>query len=569
MLLATFLVTNAVLAGPTATVTGRVTDPSGGVITGVKVEATNVETNVTFSGETNMEGLYDIPNLPPGTYRVVVEKFAFRTIVKPDVELHVQDVIALNFSMELGSVAESVTVEAGAPLIQATPARGGDFLSSEVRDLPLVSLNPISLARTLPGTIELAGTQLYGRGPESSFSVNGQRFRANNYLLDSTENNDIAFTGIAQPFNMADAVEEVSVQTGNFGVEFGRAGGGIFNVVTKSGTNGFHGTLLWRYQSQLFNSVSNLDKMNNIPKSVFSHNVYGFTLGGPVRKDKTFFFGAFQEDTLHSTGNFPLVVPTEAAVGTLRSLFPAKPRLDLYLSLLGSLRGTANPIGLQLGDDPVTGVNRGVVQFATAPLVLPVSDGGPQWLVLLDHNLSEEHHLAFRYIHDSRTNSPTNVYFPGFILDNGAQNQNFLFTDHYTFSPSWTNEFRFSYARLDAVEQQISPQSVPEARTLPLLTISSINAPGIDSNLLQGRLANNLLFQETQTKLSGRHTFRYGVEFLRQLASQLPATYSQGQLIYNNAAGYSAFANFLDDFSGPSGRARGWSGGRSSRGPYR
>src|SRR6266851_8047000 len=164
----------SLVAGPTATLTGRVTDPSGGVIPGVKVEATNVETNVTFPSETNAEGLYNIPSLPPGTYRVIVQKFAFQTIVKPDVELHVQDVIALNFSMEVGSMVQSVTAEGGAPLIQATPARGGDFLSSEVRNLPLVALNPISLARTLPGAIELPGTYLNGKGPESSFSVNGQ-----------------------------------------------------------------------------------------------------------------------------------------------------------------------------------------------------------------------------------------------------------------------------------------------------------------------------------------------------------------------------------------------------------
>src|SRR5205085_5630972 len=136
----------------------RVTDPSGGVIPLVKVEATNVETNVTFPGETNAEGLYNIPNLPPGTYRVIVQKFAFQSIVKPDVELRVQDVIALNFSMEVGSVVQSVTAEGGAPLIQATPARGGDFVPREVRDLPLVALNPLSLARTLPGTIEPAGS---------------------------------------------------------------------------------------------------------------------------------------------------------------------------------------------------------------------------------------------------------------------------------------------------------------------------------------------------------------------------------------------------------------------------
>jgi outer membrane receptor protein involved in Fe transport len=548
------------MAGPTATLTGRITDTGGGVIAGVKVEATNVETNVTYAGQTNAEGLYNIPDLPPGTYRVMVQKFAFQTIVKPDVELHVQDVIALNFSMEVGSVVQSVTVESGAPLIQATPARGGAFLSNEVRDLPLVALNPISLARTLPGAIDPAGSFLFGRGPESSFSLNGQRFRGNNYLLDSTDNNDIASTGIAQPFNIADAVEEVSVQTGNFGVEFGRAGGGIFNVVTKSGTNSLHGTLLWRYQSQRFDSVSNLDKMKQIPQSVFSHNVYGFTVGGPIRRDKTFIFGGFQDDTLRSTGNFPLTVPTDAAVSILRSLFPSNPRLDLYLSLLGSLRGTASPIGLQLGDDPQTGMDRGIVQFAAAPLALPVSDGGPQWLVRLDHNISEAHRLTFRYIYDFRNISPKTIYFPGFVLDGGARNQNLLFTDHYTFSSSWTNEFRFSYARQRADEPgRISPQSVPLAATLPRLNIlqgAPIAMPGLPPNYVQFHQANNLLFQETQSKLSGRHTFRSGVEFLRQLASQLNGAYLTGELDYTDAAGYPAFANFLDDFSGPSGSAR-------------
>jgi len=516
------------------------------------VTATNEETNVTFTGETNSEGVYIIPDLPPGTYRLTLQKATFQTIAKPDVELRVQDVVALNFSMEIGAVAESITVEGGAPLIEALPERGGSFLSQEIRNLPLVELNPISLARTLPGTTELAGSSVYGTGL-SSYSVNGQRFRGNNYLLDSTENNDIVYTGIAQPFNIVDAVEEVSVQTGNFGVEFGRAGGGIFNIVTKSGTNRFHGTLLWRYQSQRFNAVSTTDRLAETPKSVFSQNVYGFTVGGPVRKDKTFFFGGFQQDTRRSTSNFSLVVPTEATVGRLRSLFPSNPQLDRYLGPLGSLRGTARPLGLALGVDP-GGVDRGEVEFATAPLALSASEEGPQWLTRLDHILSEDHRVSVRYIYDSRTNSPVAVYFPGFITDQSAQHQNLLITDHYIFSPTWTNEFRFSYARQESLApQRISPQSVPLARTLPRILIASIDTPGVPSDTLQSSRVNNFLFQDTQTKLTGRHTFRYGVEFLRQLAVQHPAAKSQGAVTYTSAPGYSAFANFLDDFSGPSG----------------
>jgi hypothetical protein len=561
--LTVFLVATVGFAGPTATIMGRVTDPSGAIISGVKVEATNVETNVTFSGETNMEGRYFIPDVPPGTYRVIVRKFAFQTVVKPGVELHVQDVVALNFSMEVGSMTQSVTVEAGAPLIQASPQRGGNFLSGEVRTLPLVALNPISLVRTLPGVVELPGTVNQGSGLDSTFSVNGQRQRGNNFLLDSTENNEFAHGGIAQPFNIADAVEEVSVQTSTFGVEFGRATGGVFNVVTKSGTNSIHGTLLWRYQSQRFNSISNIDKLTQTPQSVFSRNVYGFTLGGPVRKDKTFFFVGFQQDALahHSTRNFKLVIPTEAAVASLRRLFPSNQRLDLYLNLLGDLRGSASPIELQLGEDPDTGVDRSVVHFASTALALPASNGGPQGLGRLDHKVSEEHRLAFRYIYDYRASSPWGVYFPGFVTEQARRNQNFLFTDHYIFSSAWTNEFRFSYGRLVDDPERISPQSVPLAGTLPRITFGAplgggpVSSPGIPSNVIQPRRTNNFLFQETQTKLSGRHTFRYGAEFLRQLAIQTPNANSQGSLEYTNAAGYSAFANFLDDFSGPSGRA--------------
>ena len=453
----------------------------------------------------------------------------------------------------MSAEAEELTVRDG-------PLRGGNFLRSQVSQLPLIGLSPLSLARTLPGVVQASGSVSWNpAGPE--YSVNGQRTRGNNYLLDGAENNDIALAGVAQPFNIADAVEEVSVQTGNFSVEFGRAAGGVLNVVTKSGTNSVHGTAFWRYQSQRFNSVSNSDKLNGTPKSVFVHNLPGFTVGGPIRKNKTFFFAGFQQDTLRSTANLPLVVPTASAVDQLRPLFPSNPRLNLYLGTLGDLRGTAAPITLQLGADPQTGLNRGSVQFATASLSLPQTNEGPQWLVRFDHNWSEAHRLSWRYIYDSRTYSPaasggSYVYFPGFFLDAGARNQNFLFTDSYTFGPSYTNEFRFSYGRLDAAQARIPPGAVPLAGTLPRISITNIATPGIPSNALEFRHANNLLFQETQTKLSGRHIFRYGAELLRQLATQQPYAYSQGEIAYNNSPGYSALANFLDDFSGQPGRIR-------------
>ncbi|MGH9662253.1 MAG: TonB-dependent receptor domain-containing protein, partial [Bryobacteraceae bacterium] len=282
--------------------------------------------------------------------------------------------------------------------------------------------------------------------------------------------------------------------------------------------------------------------------------VPGFTVGGPVRRDRTFFFAGFQQDTRRSTQNFPLTLPTAAAAERLRSLFASNPRLDLYLGPLGNLRGTAAPFSLALGADPQTGVNRGSVEFARAARGLPATEEGPQWLVRIDHQLSAVHRLSWRYIRDSRIDTPSSSNFPGFVSESAERNQNFLFTSSYTFGPSFTNEFRFSYGRLDVDQVRISPGSVPEARTLPVFTITNVSAPGSGSE--QFRHAHNLLFQETQTKLSGRHIFRYGAELLRQTATQLPNAIIRGQIPYTNAplAGYSAFANFLDDYSGPSAR---------------
>src|SRR5215475_3560760 len=301
------------------TVTGTILDPTGAVIAGASVTLTGVETGVRLSTNSNDAGVYRFDAVDPGTYDLTVSLPGFRTYLSTHVGVEANRATTIDPTLEVGAAETRIEVsgEASEILIKDSPLRGGNFQPGEVRNLPLLALNPLSLARALPGATDAAGSTVWGNGGSvgppngGGFSINGQRPRGNNYLLDGTENNDVWLTGAEQVFTIADAVEEVSVQTGNFGVEFGRAGGGVFNVVTKSGTNGLHGTLLSRYQSQRFNSVSNVDKMKNTPQSVFSHNVYGFTLGGSLRRDKTFIFGAFQQDTLRSTSNFSLVVPTD------------------------------------------------------------------------------------------------------------------------------------------------------------------------------------------------------------------------------------------------------------------
>jgi len=539
------------------TVTGTITDTSGAVIFGALVLLTHTETRVQLSNSSNEAGIYRFDAVDPGTYEIKVTHPNFRPFFAKMVRVDANRATTIDLELELGvtETALEVSADAAELIVRDGPLRGGNFLPHQVNKLPLIGLNPISLARSLPGVIQPSGSAVQSGEDSTEFSVNGQRIRGNNFLLDGTENNDIAFTGMAQPFSIADAVEEVSVQTGNYSVEFGRASGGVFNVITKSGTNNLHGTLFWRYQSQRFNSLSNLEKLNRTPKSVFSHNVPGFTIGGPIRSGRTFFFGGLQQDTRRSTRNFTLVVPTAAAVDRLRALFISNPRLDLYLGTLGDLRGTGAPFAQALGVNSQTGMDRGSVQFATAALGLRHTSEGPQWLLRFDHHQSQAHRFSWRFIHDSRLESPTAVNFPGFVTDAAERNHNFLFTDSYVFGPSYTNEFRFSYGRLEAYQIRLSAGSVPLAQTMPWIRFQTpnISAPGLNS-ARPFRDASNLLFQETQTKLARRHTLRYGGEVLVQRATQRPTDNPLGEYRYFGGGSYSAFANFLDDYGGPNGR---------------
>src|SRR5262247_1318523 len=429
------------------TVTGTVLDPSGAVIGGAHVTLTGVETGVRLSTDSNESGIYRFDAVDLGVYDLTVTQPGFATYVGTAINVEANRTTTVDPRLELGAAETRIEVsgESSEILTKDSPLRGGNFQPREVRDLPLTSLNPLSLTRTLPGATEASGSRIWGGGAGGvsnggGFSINGQRPRGNNYMLDGTENNDVWLSGEEQVFTIADAVEEVSVQTGNFGVEFGRAGGGVFNVVTKSGTNNLHGTLLWRYHSQRFDSISNLNRLTDIPQSVFSNNIFGFTAGGPVRKNKTFFFAAFQQNNLHSTANFPMRIPTADAVARLRTLFPSNPRLDMYLDALGGLRGTGAPFNVALGLDPQTGTDRGSVQFATAAYVLPSISDGPQWLARIDHYQSEKHRLSWRYSYDSQLNLPGNptmgtVGFPGFVQEITYSHHNFLFADSYAFDP--------------------------------------------------------------------------------------------------------------------------------------
>jgi hypothetical protein len=558
------------------TVAGTVTDPNGAVVVGATVEIVNKATNLKRSTMTNSSGIYRFDAVDLGVYDVVISSKGFKTVTNANVQVQANQTTNLDTQLEVGteSVVVEVAATSGEILQTSEPVRGGNFTPRQVQNLPLGALNPYDLGRLLPGVIAATGSSTFGNA--SQFSVNGQRPRGNNYLIDGTENNDISVTGPANQINNEDAIQEVSVQTGLFSAEFGRAGGGVFNLVTKSGTNDYHGTVRWLYLSQKFNALTNGNRLAGLTKpAVFTENVFGGTIGGPLPlphfgeggptvrsgKDRTFFFFGLQFDRFRSSASFgPFRVPTANGVAQLRSVFPqgTNPRVDLYLQAIGNARGVTTLQTIDLGTGPNGAgvvVPRGLVETGLIGFGASSQANDRQWVLRVDHKINDKQQLGFRYLDDDNIVPNAAMNSPGFTRDFAGVSRNFLITHNWVISSNVTNEFRVSPYGLIDFDFPISPDAPALAFTLPNISIANLSAIGIATNIPQFRKAKNYLFQDTMTVVAGSHTFRFGAEFLKQTAQQRPPFNERGSFNFTNGGGFTGLANFVDNFSGPSGSA--------------
>ncbi len=301
-------------AGPSATLMGRVTDTAGTTMTAVTVDAINVETGIKLSTETNDEGLYSITNLPPGIYRLVLQKHGFKLIVKPGLELHVQDILALNFEMQIGSTAESVTVEEGAPLIQAETATLGQTIDTNLIDeLPNRPRNPYLFIRLNPGAVVFS-QQPDPYGPANplglGLSLNGQRPESGNFILDGADANTNPATTAPGQALPDDAVREYRILTNAYTAEYGRNIGFVSSLVTKSGTNEFHGSLYNSFHNSALSANSFDYNARGLEKTAYNQQRVGGALGGPIIAEKSFFFGALESFFARGSEIRSLVAPT-------------------------------------------------------------------------------------------------------------------------------------------------------------------------------------------------------------------------------------------------------------------
>src|SRR5882672_3743774 len=547
------------------TVSGTITDSTGAVISGAAVTLTNTATTVSRSTVTNSEGIYRFDAVDLGDYTIKFTAAGFGEVVKSNLVVSANQTAAIDAQLQPGaqSLSISVTAETGALLQTEAPVRGGNIDSTRIVELPIATRNPAMLALTLPGV----STNRFAFG-SSTFSVNGGRGRSNNFLIDGTENNDISVAGQGFQIKNPDAVQEVSVQTSNYDAEFGRAGGAVVNVITKPGGNQFHGTASWQYDSTRDDAITNTQSLaegsgkRGYPPYGTEH-IFAGTLGGPVKlpfydgKDRTFFFAAYQNQRQASNTVATVFTPTAAGRATLRSLFleGANQRVDTLLNLTSGAVGVANPTTIDIGS------GRGV-QFGRAVTSFAQSFVEPQLQVRIDHKVSETSQLSARYLfadQDAPVGGAT-LGLPGFTTSQANRFQNFLASETHVFSPSVTNELRLSYNRIALAFPFDPPNDV--ALTLPSITIAGVSNVsgasyniGIQTNLPQGRVANNYVIQDTATYLRGSHTFRGGFDLLKQRSRQFAPINERGSLIYNAGGGLTGLANYIDDFSGSGGSA--------------
>lgn len=496
---------------------GEVQDPTGAVVPGAAVTVTNQETGVSVDTETTTAGTFFVPNLLAGRYTVTVEMPGFRRLVQRGIELRVNQVTEVTLTLEVGQVQQVVEVEAGAELVRTTTS---DIITSweseAITEVPnfsatAVASDPRNLAILEPGVTSQPGG-VVGEGG----SIGGNRPRNNNFVLDGVDNNDATVTGQLQPV-ILDAVEEFTLLTNQFSAEFGHSTAGQFVITTRSGTNDIHGRAWWFTQNKEFDATDNLvdaairrGDISEKPRRDF--NRVGGQLGGPLINDKWFLFGAFQYQVFGESGipSVQVLAPTAAGFSTLAGLAGVS---SSNLSTLQTfVPAAAAP------SDTVTVAGTSV---PVGPLAVTVEDKFRQydWQLNMDF-VTERHRFSGRFLFNRfRTPNTFEGIFPEFVGSVFDDNRSVQFSDVWTATSRFVNEFRFGYRRNSngfGVPDIPSPGGLD---VFPNLVVDELNLNvGPEGNSPQGGDQNIYQFVDQISYVRGRHTFKAGIDIRNLIA---------------------------------------------------
>ena len=536
------------------TVVGTVLDPNGAAVTGASIKLTNVETGISRDATTSAEGTYRFEAVDPGSYRIEVGASGFKSTTIQNVKASGGQTSDYPVSLEVGNPTESVQVTSDAVILQSQDGtRVATLDTRQITDLPVAGLNPTNLVFTLPGVVD-PGNKAGGFVQGTEFSVNGLRPRSNNQLIDGLDNNDNNIAGQFYQPVLRDGYNEVNILQGDFSAEYGRAGGAVVNVISRNGTNEFHGSVYDVINSSALSSLTpgqkSTELLTKVPVSI--ENTFGFSLGGPIKKNKLFFFATLQPDLTRSTVTSTANIPTEAGFATLRSLFPVgtNQNVDYYLGIVGALRGQSNFRTVALGS------GRPAVEFGTvsSPSTQPVNDY--QGLFRVDYNRNENDTYAVRYLYDKQSFTNQSVVitvFPGFEQDTSAFIQNLYINNTRTLSSKTTNEFRLGFGRFNLSFGLRDPNTASGPQVNFAGAAGFITPVGLNPLFPQGRVFNNFQVQDTLSHTIGNHTLRFGFDINSNRSKDIFPVDLQGTLTYFAGGGFNSFANFVDAFSGSGG----------------
>jgi hypothetical protein len=579
---------------PNGVINGLVVDPSNKVIGGASVLVMNDATGVKYSGKTNDDGIYVVPNLPPGSYRLQVSKVGFKTLIKPDIVLNIQDALSINFTLPVGAAFEIVTVEGGASMVNTTDASVSTVVDQTyVKNMPLNGRSFQDLILLTPGVVTQTAQALQlsqsgfptGLGQSGEFSVNGQRAESNYYTVDGVSANVGAAAGTTNMFSGAgpsgslgastalgttqalvsvDALQEFRVQSSTYSAEYGRNPGGQFSFETKSGTNQWHGTAYDYLRNGYVDAKDWFNDYFGLPEPPIKQNDFGGTLGGPVRipylyngEDKTFFFVSYE--------GLRLTAPQPASVNyvpdaALRASAPAVLQPVLNAFPVQSLNGI---------DDTATGMAQFIGSWSNPSSLDSTS-------VRMDHLVNDKFRIFFRFA-GTRSSSASRQTSTNQGTPSGQETLAYTLST-YTggvsslLSSRVSNEFRLNYSSNDVRDDTeigtfggSTPvdlrQSVGFGSGSCVVFGLTIVAPG--SLLRQCPLSGaqrqwNLV--EALTLSLGDHQFKFGADYRRLApfsASGTPqAAYyysAESQIISNSPAetvvatqdpGYPLYKNF-------------------------
>ena len=525
---------------------GKVQDPSGGLIAGAKVTAKNSGTGQMRDTTTGPEGTYVLVELPAGEYVVTVEAAGLSPVAQ-NVLVNVGVDMTADFDMvKVRQAQEQVTVVAAAPLVEENRDVLGQVVERKlVNELPLNSRDFGKLVALSPGaTVDpsgVAGTQ----GGFGQFNINGNRDRSNNYMLDGTDNNDPFFnnsalnqTGIGgAPASLlpVDAIQEFNLQS-QFGAEYGRNSGSVVNIVTRSGTNQYHGSAFEFLRNSALDARNYFNSESR--KSVFQNNNFGASLGGPIVHDKTFFFLAYEGQRERVGSDFALQVPTTAQIASARSTAqamlgqPVNPALDKILSFY-----------------PVSDVS-------SIPSVVRDKNDGNNFIAKIDHNLSNTEQISARYAFSQSDQvfpfgSPagfgTGSRLPQFAQTSPARVQVVSASWLSTLGASKINEVRFGYSRyrtsFSDLNANFDPTSIGLNFGTGKLGLPEFDFTGIENlgaigfSVPRGRTSNTYQILDNFTWTKGKHTLKFGGEFRRAAIDNFNDNVERG--IFQFAAGNS------------------------------